>query len=390
MAAGSRERVTAAAEPRWYRRAEAWFKALGAIVLGYLILERVLGFFVDMADVTVILVGGILLAYLVLPLVRSLNVRLPLWAALTIVYGGGASICVIGIYVLLPAMIGQTQDLIVAIPAMRHVVETYLSTTHNPIVTHFPPALRGYAAKIPEQAGIELKHLSVSLTGRVLPALVSVVTVGALAVAIPVVSIYMLAESTVMKRFFARMVPAPRRELAMDILADIDAVIGGFVRGQLIVAGVVAAMAIAALTLLHVPFALLIGAWAGIADIIPYIGPFAGGIPAVLVAFFTGGWPAGVGVLIAFTVINQIEAHLLGPRIVSSTVKVTPLAIIFALLIGAHVFGFLGLLVAVPLAGIFRVVLCRIFPEEEITNAELRPGLTQMPQTEVDPEATEA
>jgi predicted PurR-regulated permease PerM len=390
MATGSRERVSAGAEPRWYRRAEAWFKLLGAVVLGYLILERVLGFFVDLADVTVILVGGILLAYLVLPLVRRLNVTLPLWAALTIVYGGGALIVVTGIYVLLPAMIAQTQDLIAAIPAMRHVVETYLSTTHNPIVTHFPPALRGYAAKIPEQAGIELKHLSVSFTGRVLPALVSVLTVGALAVAIPVVSLYMLAESAVIKRFFARMVPAPKRELAMDILGDIDAVIGGFVRGQLIVAGVVAAMAIVALMLLRVPFALLIGMWAGIADIIPYIGPFAGGIPAVLVALFTGGWPAAVGVLVAFTIINQIEAHLLGPRIVSSTVKVTPLAIIFALLIGAHVFGFLGLLVAVPVAGIVRVVLCRIFPDEEITNAEIRPGLTQMPLTEVDPEATEA
>ena len=191
-----------------------------------------------------------------------------------------------------------------------------------------------------------------------------------------------------MKRFFARMVPAPKRELAMDVLADIDAVIGGFVRGQLIVAAVVAAMAIVALTMLRIPFALLIGVWAGIADIIPYIGPFAGGIPAVLVALFTGGWPAALGVLVAFTIINQIEAHLLGPRIVSSTVKVTPLAIIFALLIGVHVFGFLGLLIAVPVAGIVRVVLCRIFPDEEITNAELRPGLTQMPLAEVDPEAT--
>jgi predicted PurR-regulated permease PerM len=376
--------------PRWYARAEAWFKLLAAIVLAYLILERVLNLLVQLSDVTVILVGGVLLAYLVVPVVRKLNERLPLWAALSIVYGGGAVIIVAGIYLLVPVIIAQAQDLVASLPAMRKVLDTYLSTTHNPIVTHFPPALRGYAAKVPLQAGIELKHITEGFTSHVVPALLSVVTVGAVSVAIPVVSIYMLAESTMIKRFFARTVPAKRRELAMDILADIDGVIGGFVRGQLIVAAVIGALATAALLILHVPYAVLIGAWAGIADVVPYVGPFAGAIPAALVALFTNGWPNAVGVIVAFTVINQFEGHLLGPRIVGSTVKVTPLAVIFALLIGAHVFGFLGLIIAVPVAGIVRVILVRLFPDEDITNAEIRPGLTQMPQTELDPEATEA
>jgi len=392
MAAGSRERVTGSgeAEPRWYRRAEASFKLLGAIVLGYLILERIVGFVVDLADVTIILVGGILLAYLVLPMVRRLNERLPLWAALTIVYGGGALTIVLSVYLLLPVMIAQAQQLIADIPAMERVARSYLSTTHNPIVTHFPPALRGYASKVPAQLSTELQHIGTSMTSHVVPALLSLVTVAALSAAIPVVSIYMLAESATIKRFFARMVPAPRRQAAMDILSDIDSVIGGFVRGQLIVAGVVAALATFALFVLHVPYALLIGVWAGIADVIPYVGPFAGGIPAVLVALFANGWPNAVLVVVAFTIINQIEAHLLGPRIVSKTVQLTPLAVIFALLIGAHILGFLGLLIAVPVAGIIHVILVRLFPDEEITNAEIRPGLTQMPLTEVDPEGTEA
>jgi len=378
------------APPGWYARAEAWFKLLASIVLAYLILDRVLSFLVQLSDVTVIFVGGVLLAYLVLPLVNKLNERLPLWAALSIVYGGGALILMLGIYLLVPVMIAQAQELVASLPAMRKVLDTYLSTTHNPIVTHFPPALRGYAAKVPEQVGIQLQHFSASFTAHVVPALLSVATVGALCVAIPVVSIYMLAEATMIKRFFARMVPPKRREVAMDVLADIDGVIGGFVRGQLIVAAVIGALATTALLILHVPYAVLIGAWAGIADVVPYVGPFAGAIPAALVALFTNGWPNALGVIVAFTVINQFEGHLLGPRIVGSTVKVTPLAVIFALLIGAHVFGLLGLIIAVPVAGVVRVILVRLFPDEEITNAEIRPGLTQMPQVEVDPEATEA
>jgi predicted PurR-regulated permease PerM len=389
VATGPRERLNGA-PPGWYARTEAWFKLLASIVLAYLILARVLRFLVELSDVTIILVGGVLLAYLVVPLVRRLNERLPLWAALTIVYGGCALVIVAGIYLLVPVMIAQAQDLVASLPAMRRVLDAYLSTTHNPFVTHFPPALRGYAAKVPVQAGIELQHISSSFTARVVPALLSFATVAALCVAIPVVSIYMLAESTMMKRFFARTIPAKRRELAMDVLADVDAVIGGFVRGQLIVAAVIGALATVALLILHVPYAVLIGAWAGIADVVPYVGPFAGAIPAVLVALFTNGWPNAVGVIVAFTAINQFEAHLLGPRIVGSTVKVTPLAVIFALLIGAHIFGFLGLIIAVPVAGIVRVILVRLFPDDEITNAEIRPGLTQMPQFEVDPEATEA
>ncbi|MDB5042100.1 MAG: hypothetical protein JWN27_2826 [Candidatus Eremiobacteraeota bacterium] len=386
MAAPPREKT----EPWWRPRADAWFKLLGAIVLGYLILAKFVEYAVGFGDVTVIAVGGILVAYLVLPMVQALNRRLPLWLALTIVYVGIGLVIVVGLWLLVPTLVTQFRALVGSIPAMRQVVEQYLSTTHNPIITHLPPELRGYVAKVPRQLSAQLQQFAASLSLRVVNALLSAITVGALTIAIPVVSIYMLAESATIKRFFARLVPASKRETAIDILGDIDAVIGGFVRGQLLVAASVAALAVAALLLLHVPNAVLIGLWAGVADVVPYVGPFAGAIPATLVALFSNGWPSAVFVVIAFTIINQIEAHLLAPRIVSSTVKVTPLAVIFSLMIGAHVFGFLGLLIAVPIAGIIRVLLTRFFPDEEITNAEIRPGLTSKPQVEVDPEATEA
>ncbi len=308
---------------------------------------------------------------------------------MTIVYAAIGAFLVAGLWLLVPALATQLQQLLADVPAMQRTVESYLSTTHNPIVTHMPPALRGYVAKVPAQVALEVQRFGLSLTAHVFPAVLSLATVAALVVAIPVVSLYMLAESAMAKRFFARMIAAPHRSLAMDVLSDVDAVLGGFVRGQLIVAAAVAAMAIAALAILHVPYAVLIGAWAGLVDVVPYIGPFAGAIPAALVALFTNGWPNMLLVVFAFSAINQIEAHLLGPRIVGSTTKVTPLAVIFALLIGAHVLGLLGLLIAVPLGGVIRVVLIRFFPDDEITNAEIRPGLTQSPRVDVDPQATE-
>jgi predicted PurR-regulated permease PerM len=376
--------------PSWAPRADAWFKLFGAIVLGYLILAKVVDYAVGFGDVTIIAVGGILLAYLVLPAVQTLNRRLPLWLALTIVYVGIGLVIFVGLWLLVPTLVVQFQALVASIPTMRRIVEQYLSTTNNPIITHLPPELRGYVAKIPGQLSAQLEHFAASLSLRVVNAVVSAITIGAVTVAIPVVSIYMLAESATIKRFFARLIPPQNRALAMDILSDIDTVIGGFVRGQLLVAGSVAVLAIVALVVLRVPNAVLIGLWAGVADVVPYVGPVAGAIPATLIALFSNGWPSAVFVVIAFTIINQIEAHLLGPRIVSSTVKVTPLAVIFSLLIGAQVLGFLGLIIAVSIAGIIRALLARFFPDDEITNAEIRPGLTSKPQVEVAPEATEA
>jgi predicted PurR-regulated permease PerM len=217
-----------------------------------------------------------------------------------------------------------------------------------------------------------------------------IICIAVVAIAIPVVSIYMLAESQMIKRFFLRAFPQRRQQRAIDFLSDVDAVIGGFIRGQIIVAAVVGCLAIIALFLLHVPYAFVIGAWAGIADVIPYIGPFAGGIPAAIIAVIFNGPGSLFGVLVAFVVINQLEGHFLGPRIVSSTVKITPLAVIFALLIGAQLFGFFGLIIAVPLAGLVRVTLVHVFAERRISNAELQPGLTHPAKADLDPDATDA
>jgi predicted PurR-regulated permease PerM len=387
VATRSREHL---AEPRWRGRADAWFKLLGAIAVAYLILARLVGYLNEFGDVTVIAVGGLLLSYLVLPVVRWLNLRLPLWAAITIVYAAIVLLIALALSLLVPTISQEFQALVAALPQMRAVAQRYLSTTNNPIITHIPEPLRGYLVNIPTQVSAQLEGIASSLTLHVFPALVSLVNVLVLAVAIPVVSVYMLAESAQAKRFFARFVPEGKRAAAVDLLADIDAVIGGFVRGQLIVAAIVAVMAIIALLILHVPYAVLIGIFAGVTDVIPYVGPIAGVIVAMFVALIANGWQNAVAVIIAFIIINQVEAHILGPRIVSSTVKVSPLTVIFALLIGGHVFGFLGLIIAVPIAGLIRVILERLFPEKEITNAEIRPGLTPSPRGEVDPNGTEA
>lgn len=362
--------------PAWYAAADAWFKTLGAVALAYLILQQIAALVRNFSDVATILVGGILVAYLVYPAVRRLNERFPLWVALTIVYVSGAIVAALAGWLLLPPALSQLHGLIVELPHITQAVSATLSRPDAPLVRDLPIPLRDYVLKLPGQFSDALLGNLSLWTSRLFGLVFSAVALLAVLIAIPIVSIYMLAETPQIRALFAQTIARRYRGPVYDTLEELEHTIGGFVRGQLVVAGCVALLTIAALLLLHVPYAVLIGLWAGLSDIVPYVGPFAGGIPALLAAYFTNGWQNALLVLVAFVAINQLEAHVLGPRIVARTVHVTPLTVIFALLVGGHAFGFIGLLIAVPLAGAIRVILARVLPTRPVSDEELQRALT--------------
>ncbi|MBV8343551.1 MAG: AI-2E family transporter [Candidatus Eremiobacteraeota bacterium] len=381
---------TAERGPSWRNAADAWFKLLAAIAIGYFILAQAIAVLRDFAGIAVILIGGILLAYFFYPAIAWLNRRLPLWAALSIVYLSAAVVVAAIFYLVVPPAVMQLEGLVHDWPTIERTVRVYAEGPNNPFFTHLPATAQQWLMKMPSQVSADVERNAAAYTTKVVNALEIAVGIGAVAIAIPVVSIYMLAESSTIKRFFVQSFRPRSRGRVVAILYDVDQVIGGFIRGQIIVAVFVGILAIVGLMILHVRYAVIIGAWAGIMDIIPYIGPIAGAIPAVIVALIFNGAGAALGAIVVFTVINQLEAHVLAPRIISTTVKITPLGVIFALLICGKIFGFIGLLVAVPLAGIVRVILTHVLAEEAVTNAQLKPGLTQAPRTQVDPRATES
>ena len=103
---------------------------------------------------------------------------------------------------------------------------------------------------------------------------------------------------------------------------------------------------------LGVPFALALAVLAGILEIIPYVGPIVAAIPTIIIAFFVSPWLA-LAVAIFYIIVQQLEGHILVPKIMQKAVGISPVTIIIALLIGAKLAGVLGLLLAVPIcAGI--------------------------------------
>jgi predicted PurR-regulated permease PerM len=147
------------------------------------------------------------------------------------------------------------------------------------------------------------------------------------------------------------------RRLRLERIADrIYRVISGYVVGIFLVALTGGVAVWIFLTIVGVPFAPLLGFWAGLSSLIPLVGATIGGIPYIVVAFFQG-WPIGVAAIVFLIVYQQIENNVFQPIIHRYTVQLNPFWIILAVLIGATVLGFVGALMAIPIAGILQVLV---------------------------------
>ncbi|HEV3158352.1 MAG TPA: AI-2E family transporter, partial [Candidatus Baltobacteraceae bacterium] len=171
-----------------------------------------------------------------------------------------------------------------------------------------------------------------------------------------------------------RLVPQRNRVKVTAIARDLDRVLGGFVRGQVLIGFVIGACITVMLLLTHVRYAVLIGVMAGVLNVIPYIGSIAGFFPAVTLALFDDGWQHALLVGFLFVAIFQLDGHFITPRIVSESVGLSPLMVIIAILIGGELHGIPGMFIAVPVAAILRVLVLHALPQEQGMPAESRRG----------------
>lgn len=178
------------------------------------------------------------------------------------------------------------------------------------------------------------------------------------------VNIYLLLDFSKLRNLLSVMIPVAHRERTFVVLGKLDIAVGGFIRGTLIVACIVGTLTFVGLYLLGLrEYALLIGIIAGVGNMVPYLGAISGMTPALLYVVFSDAYATlqerliyGVGVLALFGVIQAIEGFLLQPKIVGQSAQLHPIAVLLALALGAN-FGILGMILAVPLACIIRVLV---------------------------------
>lgn len=175
---------------------------------------------------------------------------------------------------------------------------------------------------------------------------------------------YFLKDSKFMIDGFLKMVPSKYRIEAEVILRRMNKVFGGYLRGQIFLVILVSLVLYIALSILGVRFALIIAIFSGFAEIIPIIGPITAGAVATLVVLTSGisnfdlpPVTAGIIVIIIYFVTRQLEDYFVIPHVMGKIVNLHPLIILFAVISGGHLFGALGYILAVPIAGAIKILL---------------------------------
>ena len=304
-------------------------------------------------------VVAVLLNALVLGMAR---IKVPRWASVPIVYLGFIAVIVVLIIFLGPPLVRQFQRLFDAIPGWLNDLNVELADLQAWLATHNIDVnlqlnttdIINWLQNNGSRSVGTLFSLGVSVAGMFINIFLTVV-----------VSFYMLIDGKRIFRFLCRVSPGTP-EVKDQYVRGLQTAFSRFVRGQALLAATVGLASGLGIWILSWDivgvwpeggqYALLFGFWAGVTEIIPYVGPWIGAVPPVIAAFFHSPTAALV-VIILYFVIQQLESHILAPNIVGSSVGVHPLIVIFALLAGAQIGGIVGIIVSLPLLAMLRHTL---------------------------------
>lgn len=335
-------------------------KVLMVIVLAFYAADFIVGLLARIQGVVYILVGAVFLAYLIYPAVHWLHRRMSLVLSLVVVYLVIIGALVIAGLFIVPHVMDDVAMLVARYPELEARLHSIVYNPKDPLTSRLPDWMQSQIANAPSALVAWIQTKGLQTFGQITTLLAGTVAVIAVFVVTPFVTAYLLLDLNHMKESLAAVVPEERWRATMSFLADIDGVIGGFIRGQLLVAGMIAILITVALIIIHVPYPYLFGLMAGLGDLIPYVGAVAAFFPTFIAAILTKGWMSALLVVAAFVVIYEAEGHFIAPNVVGKQVKLSAFIVIVALLIGAEVAGLFGMLVAVPVAGVIRVILTRV------------------------------
>ena len=313
-----------------------------------------------LGDVMMPFVAGMALAYLLDPLVRQLQ-RIGLGRAVASIVVVLVFVCLIAVVLilLLPVLAEQVSDFVARVPQyverLRQLVnEASQGKLGKYIGDKLPEAQNSAGTVAATAAGWAGALLGSLWSGG--QALVSVLS---LVVITPIVAFYLLLDWPRMLETVDSWTPVPHRETVRGLARDMDRAIAGFVRGQAIVCTILGTFYAIALMSIGVHFGLLIGLTAGILGFAPYVGTITGFLLAVGVAT-AQLWPDWTMPAMAagiFLIGQFVEGNILQPQLVGKEIGLHPVWLMFSLIAFAYLFGFVGLLVAVPVAAAIGVLV---------------------------------
>jgi len=257
--------------------------------------------------------------------------------------------------VVFPPLLNQLQQLVVEFPEKLQRYLTQSNTrlqlqiwrdwlVETGLINNF-----GRALEIVYQQVSNVSAGIINQTFGVLSGAVGIFTVIAL-------TFYLLLEEEGIRTFLISVLPAKSQVSAFKIWQKASKKTGNWLRGQLLISCAICLLTFVGFSILGIKYSLVLAVIAGVANIVPYIGPIAGAIPAIMIALVQNPLLV-VGVIIIAALIQQIDSQFITPKIMGSFVGLSPVTIIISLLIGGSLAGMWGVVLAIPLAATIGVIM---------------------------------
>ncbi len=363
----------------WILLFVALLSGAAVAVLVWTVAERFL-------SIIILLLTGLLIAFLLGPLVSRLEkAKVPRIVSILLIYIvvlGGIGV---GITLLTGPLTLQFQGLSKSLPS--------LLSSHNSTTTGLDRFFTAHhiglnVASLRARLGSTIADAGTTLLNSTLSVVLSLVGLATNIALILVITFYFLLDGRAMHNRAVRLLPSAQRERWFFIEATLASVVGGYIRGQVIVATSVGLAAGVGCVFLGVQYPIVIGLLAFLFEFIPLIGPVLGMVPAVIIALFQP-FPLVLWVVVFFIVLQQVESNLLVPRVSGHAVGLHPLGALVALLGGVEIGGLGGALLAVPLAGVCWVIIMAVHADvssqsELLVRRRRSPAYVSMAQRVID------
>lgn len=313
---------------------------------------------------------AIVFGTMIRPITERLHQRgIPRMAAVILVYLVILLLLTGFLWLIFPLLLAQAAAIANELPGLYQSIRDWLVNSSNLLFVRFGTSLPvSLSSMTPAQPTTEEVVDSAAQFWIYLTTIAQILFA---VIVVPMLTMYWTLDGPRMIKSLLLLIPQDQRESVSDLIANMEAKIGYYLLGQAILCFVVGGLALIAYLLIGLPNALVLALIAGVLEAVPMIGPFLGAIPAALVAL-----PMGpdrlLWVLVASTIIQQLENAILVPRVMSRTVGVNPFVTLLALFAFGTLFGVAGAFMAIPLAVIIQLILDHFVFKQ--TNVTLEPA----------------
>ena len=299
-------------------------------------------------DIILIVFISILLTLIMNPAVnRMQEKKIPRTLGASILFLFAFLVIILIFYSVVPPLTKDISTLTVELPS--HMENLGLN---QPIDYNFSEPVQN----IMLEASNSLKAVATNIVSGLLTVLGGLLS----AILIIVISFYLLIEKNGTEKFVQNLIPINSRPQALRIIQKIETTLGRWFVGQIFLGFIVGILSFIGLTIIGVPYALVLSIIAGSLELIPYIGPTLSSIPAIIIAFTVSPLLA-VLTFILYFLIQQMENYVLVPKVMQKSVGLHPVIIIIAMLVGGQMAGVLGMILAIPVTTIISIVLSDMY-----------------------------